>query len=70
MDRMLTFLDASVDLSIRWSVHNAFVKIAENGVMQVGDTSYAAYMALFLLFVLVYKVFSQFSIHAFIFSRG
>ena len=56
--------------SVGWSVCNAFLKIAENGVMQDGDASYVAFTALFLLFVLVYKVFSQFSIHAFIFSRG
>ena len=30
----------SVSLSVRPSVRNAFVKIAENGVMQDGDASY------------------------------
>ena len=46
--------------SVRWSigpsvgplvgpsVHNAFVKIAENGVMQDGDASYVVYTALFI----------------------
>ena len=29
------------------SVHDAFVKIAENGVMQDGDASYVVYTALF-----------------------
>ena len=33
--------------SVRPSVRNAFVKIAENGVMQDGDASYVVYTALF-----------------------
>ena len=32
---------------VRWLVHNTFVKIAENGVMQDGHASYVVYMALF-----------------------
>ena len=32
--------------SVRPSVRNAFVKIAENGVMQDGDASYVVYTAL------------------------
>ena len=32
---------------VRPSVHTAFVKIAENGVMQDGDASYVVYTALF-----------------------
>ena len=38
----------SVRPLVRPSVHNAFVKIAENGVMQDGDASYVMYTALFL----------------------
>ena len=34
-------------MSVRPLVRNAFVKIAENGVMQDGDASYVVYMALF-----------------------
>ena len=55
---MELFLDASSHLykrvcpsvrrSIRPSVRNAFVKIAENGLMQDGDASYVVYTALFL----------------------
>ena len=43
------FLDASSHLnkrvcpSVRPLVHNAFVKIAENGVMQDGDATYIVY---------------------------
>ena len=33
--------------SVGRSVRNAFVKIAENGVMQDEDASYVEYMALF-----------------------
>ena len=52
----LDFLDASSYLykrlcpSVRWSVHplvrDAFVKIAENGLMQDEDASYVVYTAL------------------------
>ena len=38
----------SVRRSVRRSVRNAFVKIAENGVMQDGDASYVVYTALFI----------------------
>ena len=37
----------SVRPSVRPSVRNAFVKIAENGVMQDEDASYVVYTALF-----------------------
>ena len=37
----------SVRPSVRRSVRDAFVKIAENGVMQDGDASYVVYTALF-----------------------
>ena len=53
---LFTFLDAashlykrvcpSVSRSVRRSVRNAFVKIAENGLMQDGDASYVVYTAL------------------------
>ena len=33
--------------SVRWSARDAFVKIAENGVMQDEDASYVVYTALF-----------------------
>ena len=36
----------SVGRSVRPSVRDAFVKIAENGVMQDGDASYVVYTAL------------------------
>ena len=43
----------SVGPLVRWtvgpSVHNAFVKIAENGVMQDRDASYVMYTALLYL---------------------
>ena len=50
----LMFLDAFSHLykrvcpSVHPSVCDAFVKIAENGIMQDGDASYAVYTALFL----------------------
>ena len=37
----------SIRRSVRRSVRNAFVKIAENGIMQDGDASYVVYTALF-----------------------
>ena len=37
-----------VRLSVRRSVRDAFVKIAENGVLQDGDASYVVYTALLL----------------------
>ena len=37
----------SVRPLVRPSVGNAFVKIAENGVMQDGDASYVVYTTLF-----------------------
>ena len=57
----MVFLDASSHLYLRGCVrpsirplvrplvHNAFVKIAENGIMQDGDESYVVYTALFIL---------------------
>ena len=41
----------SVGPSVGPSVRNAFVKIAENGVMQDGDASYVVYTALFTTFL-------------------
>ena len=42
----------SVGPSVRPSVRNAFVKIAENGVMQDGDASYVVYTTLFPVFLI------------------
>ena len=48
----------SVGPSVRRLVRNAFVKIAEDGVMQDGDASYVVYTALFLLLL---KLFFEMS---------
>ena len=41
---------------VRQLVRNAFVKIAENGVMQDGDASYVVYTALFFNDAIVAKM--------------
>ena len=45
--QLYTRLCPSVGPSVGPSVHDAFVKIADNGVMQDGDASYVVYTALF-----------------------
>ena len=46
----------SVRPSVGWSVRNAFVKIAENGVMQDEDASYVVYTALLDVSSHLYKI--------------
>ena len=44
--RLCPSICPSIHRSVCRSVHNAFVKISENGIMRVRDASYVVYMAL------------------------